>query len=196
MAGPEESDTGKTDAGAASDAGSSAGAGAPPVAKVAAESPYAPLAEAHDARERARADGEDSAFLWVERLVSGYDLDGPRVRLGVAWFVLALLCAWAGMVAVALLFGLVAGVAALQTTAAWRRVGWRSNQLFAGIGAVVVALAATLGIAFAGLALILFVVAAVAVAYVQPGRDSSVAPRRHHDPLRLLRRRWPPPRRS
>jgi hypothetical protein len=128
------------------------------------------LADAHDARERARADGDDSPFLWVERIVSGYDLDGPRVRLGVAWFVLALSSAWVGMVAVAVLFGIVAAVAALQTSAAWRRVGLRSNQLVAGIGAFVVVLAATLGIAFTGLALILFALAAVVVAYVQPGR--------------------------
>jgi hypothetical protein len=74
------------------------------------------------------------------------------------------------MIAVALLFGLLAAAAALQTSAAWRRAGFRSNQLLAGIGALLVALAATLGIAFAGLALVGFVGAAVAAAYVQPGR--------------------------
>lgn len=141
-----------------------------PVKPSVADSPYAPLAAAHHAREQARADGEDTGFLWVERLVSGYDLDGPRVRLGVAWFVLALLCAWAGMVAVAVLFGVIAAVAALQTSAAWRRAGSRSNQLLAGIGALVVTLAATLGIAFTGLALIVFVLVALGFAYVQPGR--------------------------
>ncbi len=143
---------------------------AAPVRPPVTDSPYAPLAAAHDAREKARADGEDTGFLWVERLISGYDLDGPRVRLGIAWFVLALLCAWAGMVAVAVLFGLIAAVAALQTSAAWRRAGFRSNQLLAGIGALVVTLAATLGIAFTGLALIVFVLVALGVAYVQPGR--------------------------
>lgn len=139
-------------------------------AQVGPDSPYAPLVEAHDARRRARADGEDTTLLWVERIVSGYDLDGPRVRMGVAWFALAVLCAWLGMIAVAVLFGLVAAVAALQTTAAWRKAGVRTNQLLAGIGALVVALAATLGIAFAGLVMILFVAVAVGVAFVQPGR--------------------------
>lgn len=130
-------------------------------------SPYAPLAEAHDARERARADGEDSPFMWVERIVSGYDLDGPRVRMGVAWFVLAVAAAWAGMVAVALLFGLVAGVAGLQTSAAWRRAGVRGNQLLAGFGALAVALVAMFGIAITGLALVVFVVAALGAAYLR-----------------------------
>lgn len=142
----------------------------PDASGVGPDSPYAPLVQAHDARERARADGEDSPFLWVERIVSGYDLDGPRVRLGVAWFVLAVLCAWLGMAAVAVLFGLVAAVAALQTTAAWRRAGFRTNQLVAGFGALLVALAAMLGIAAAGLAMVLFVVVAVGVAFLQPGR--------------------------
>jgi hypothetical protein len=145
-------------------------AGSAGAANVGPDSPYAPLVEAHDARQRARADGDDPTFLWVERIVSGYDLDGPRVRLGVAWFALAVLCAWLGMVAVAVLFGLVAAVAALQTTAAWRKAGFRTNQLLAGIGALLVALAATLGIAFSGLVMILFVAAAVVAAYVQPGR--------------------------
>jgi hypothetical protein len=137
------------------------------------DSPYAPLAEAHVAREQARA-GEDTPFGWVERVVSGYDLDGPRVRMGVAWFVLAVLAAWIGMVAVAMLFGLVAAVAALQTAAAWRKARMPSNQLLAGIGALVVTLAATLGIAITGLALVLFVAAAVAAAYVRPGRVPSL----------------------
>jgi hypothetical protein len=134
------------------------------------DSPYAPLAEAHVARERARAAGEETSFGWVERLVSGYDLDGPRVRMGVAWFVVALLSAWIGMVSVALVFGLVAAVAALQTAAAWRRARLPSNQLLAGIGALAITLAATLGIALTGLVLIGFVAAALGAAYLKPGR--------------------------
>jgi hypothetical protein len=133
------------------------------------------LVEAHVARDKARAEGPDSPFGWVERIVSGYDLDGPRVRMGVAWFFVAIVCTWFGMVAVALLFGLVAAVAALQTSAAWRRAGFRSNQLFAGIGALAVALAATLGIGLAGLALVAFVGGAVALAYLQPGRVPPLA---------------------
>ena len=137
---------------------------------VAAESPYAPLVEAHVARGRARADGDDSPYGWVERLVSGYDLDGPRVRMGIAWFAIAVVSAWLGMVAVALVFGLVAGAAALQVSAAWRRARRPPDQLLAGIGALTVTLTATLGIASAGLAMIVFVGAAVGAAFLRPGR--------------------------
>lgn len=112
--------------------------------------------------------GHDDRFGWVERLVSGYDLDGPRVRLGLVWFVVAIAGAVVGMVAVALLFGGVAAVAALQAAAAWRRAGRRPDQLLAGIGALVIALSATLGIAAAGLTMVLFVVAALVAPRVRP----------------------------
>lgn len=140
---------------------------------MAPDSPYAPLVEAHAERARTQ-DGQASPFAWVERIVSGYDLDGPRVRLGIIWFVVAVVAAWVGMVAVALLFGLVAAAAALQSGAAWRRARVPGNQLLAGIGALAVTLAATLGIAAAGLALVLFAGAAVAAAYLRPYRAPPV----------------------
>jgi hypothetical protein len=123
---------------------------------------------APDTRRDERAG--DNPFGWAERLVTGYDLDGPRVRLGVAWFIVALVAAVAGMVAVALLFGVVAGVAGLQISAAWRRAGYRTNQLLAGIGALVLGLSATLGIAMAGLVAVGFAVAALVAAVASPRR--------------------------
>lgn len=113
---------------------------------------------------------DGSPFAWVDRLVSGYDLDGPRVRMGVLWFAVALGAAIVGTVAVALLFGLVAGAAALQTVAAWRHVRRRPSRLVAGGGAVVLALAATLGIALTGLATLGMVAGAIAAAVVDPRR--------------------------
>jgi hypothetical protein len=71
---------------------------------------------------------------------------------------------------VALLFCSVAAVAALQTAATWRRARMRPDQLLAGVGALLVTLAALFGIAAAGLALLLFAGVAVAVAYVAPSR--------------------------
>jgi hypothetical protein len=123
-----------------------------------------------DQRSRPSADPDESPFAWAERLVSGYDLDGPRVRLGVAWFVVAVTASLLGMVTVALAFGLVAGAAGLQTTAAWRRAGLPTNRLLAGVGALALALSATMGIAFAGLTAIAFAAASFAVAVVQPSR--------------------------
>jgi hypothetical protein len=122
------------------------------------------------AEGRAVHPDDDGPFGWAERLVSGYDLDGPRVRLGVLWFVLAVASAVVGVLAVAVLFGGVAAVAALQTTAAWRRVRQRTNQLVAGIGALAMALAATLGIGMAGLAGLCFVLVAVVAPQVSPPR--------------------------
>jgi hypothetical protein len=118
--------------------------------------------------------GDDHlSFAWVDRLVSGYDLDGPRVRMGLLWFVLAVGAAVVGTTAVAVLFGVVAAAAALQTAAAWRAVGRRPSRLVAGPGALVLALAATLGIGLAGVTALLFVGAAVVVAVLEPARRLS-----------------------
>jgi hypothetical protein len=112
----------------------------------------------------------DGPFGWAERLVTGYELEGPRVRLGVFWFVLAVGSAVLGVVAVAMLFGLVAAAAGLQASAAWRRAGRRTNQIVAGAGALALAFAATLGIGLTGLAALVFVGTAFAAAVVVPSR--------------------------
>lgn len=107
---------------------------------------------------------------WVDRLVGGYDLDGPRVRLGLIWFGLAVAATLVGPLAVGVLFGLVAGVAGAQGAGAWRRVGLAADPLVAGLGALAIGLAAVGGIALAGLALL----ATVGVAFVA----ASASPRR------------------
>lgn len=90
-----------------------------------------------------------AAFAWAERMWSDYDLDGPRVRMGVVWFVVAVAAAWFSPWTTAVVFGLVAGAAGFQISAAWRRARVRPNQLAAGIGALAIVLAAGLGMAFA-----------------------------------------------
>jgi hypothetical protein len=104
----------------------------------------------------------------VDRLLIDYDLDGPRIRLGLLWFVLAVVSSLVGMVPVALLFGLVAGAAGLQTAGAWRRAGHRPAQLVAGFGALAMPLAALLGIGLAGVAGLAYTAAAALAA----GRDA------------------------
>ncbi len=103
-------------------------------------------------------------------MISGYDLDGPRIRMGILWFALALFAAWLGVVAVAVLFGVVAGAAALQTAAAWRKVRRRPHQLVAGVGALAMPLAATLGIGAAGIGALSFVGAALLAGAFEDGR--------------------------
>jgi hypothetical protein len=69
------------------------------------------------------------------RLRVVYDIDGPRVRLGVAWFVLALAAVLAGPISAALVYGVAAGWAARQVVRAWGSVAWQAD-VAAGLGAV------------------------------------------------------------
>jgi hypothetical protein len=117
-------------------------------------------------------------------LVGGYDLDGPRVRLGLVWFV-ALLGAIAlstvdvggvslGPWPLAVVLALVAGAAGSQTAAAWMRVGARPCQPVAGLGALVLPLAAAVGTGSLGLATIAMAAFAVLGAALDRSRDRSV----------------------
>jgi hypothetical protein len=64
-----------------------------------------------------------------------YDIDGPRVRLGVAWFLLALVGVGLSPITTALVYGVAAGWAARQVARAWGSVAWQAD-LAAGLGAV------------------------------------------------------------
>lgn len=89
-----------------------------------------------------------------------YDIEGPRVRLGVAWFVLVVGAFAAGVVGVVVVYGLAAALAAAQTARAWRRARrQRPNEAIAAASAGAVVLAAGVSTALLGLA-ILGVVAA------------------------------------
>src|SRR4029450_12566648 len=82
-------------------------AGAPPT-------PPAPRAGA-ERNVRARRRG---------RLAVVYDIDGPRVRLGVGWFLLALVGVFLSPITAALVYGAAAGWAARQVVRAWGSVAW------------------------------------------------------------------------
>ncbi|MCD9625363.1 hypothetical protein [Rhabdothermincola salaria] len=101
---------------------------------------------------------------WADRLVSGEPIGGPRGRLGVVWFLVALVATIGGLVPLAVLFALVAGAAGLQTAAAWRRVHRRPVQLASGLVGAALPLAAGFGIAFVGLVALLSVVACLVTA--------------------------------
>jgi hypothetical protein len=92
------------------------------------------------------------------RLAVVYDVDGPRVRLGLAWFAGVLVATAAGPLAIAAVFAVAAGFAARQVVRAWGSVPWQAD-VAAGLGAVPV-LAALLGTP----ALVVTVVLALAVA--------------------------------
>ena len=102
----------------------------------------------------------------MERYVYVSELDGPRGRLGVVWFVVALGAAVLGSVTVALLFAGLAALAGLQVARAWRRAGRADVRRIAAVGAGLLPLVALAGIALTGLAVLVL----VAAAFVAAGR--------------------------
>ena len=95
-----------------------------------------------------------------------YDIDGPRVRLGILWFTGAVIALVVGPLATAIVYGGCAAVAATQSARVWRRRKQRPNRLVAAGVAGGMALGACLGPGGAGLAVLAGTVAAVAVAAV------------------------------
>ncbi|MBA2281501.1 MAG: hypothetical protein H0W25_09750 [Acidimicrobiia bacterium] len=92
-----------------------------------------------------------------------YDIDGPKVRLGVAWFVLVCGALFLGRIALAVLYATVAALAAAQVVRAWRRRREAPNIAVAAAGAAALALAAAVSTAVLGAALLGLVVASVVV---------------------------------
>lgn len=93
-----------------------------------------------------------------------YDTDGPRVRLGMLWFVLALVAVGIGPLPTAIVYGGAAAIAAAQTARRWRKRRHRPSEVVAGAIAGMMGLGACLGAGGAGLALLGGVVAAYVVA--------------------------------
>jgi hypothetical protein len=93
-----------------------------------------------------------------------YDIDGPRVRLGVLWFLVATVALAAGPFFAALAYGGAAAVAAAQTARCWRRRRQRPNELVAAGLAGAMGLGACLGAGGSGLAILAGAVLACVVA--------------------------------
>jgi len=114
-----------------------AGVPAAPVLAAAAVLPAARLTGAAPARPRRQA-------IDRRRLAVVYDIDGPRVRLGVAWFLGALVATLIPLpLAAAVVYAVAAGLAARQLVRAWGSVPWQAD-VAAGLGSVPV-LAALIG---------------------------------------------------
>ena len=104
-------------------------------------------------------------------------VDGPHGRLGLLWFVVAVVACSLGTVPTGLLFGGPAAVAALQTSVAWRQAGHGDDRFVAGGAALAVGLAAIVGAGLAGLAMIAGVAVSLFSAVVAPDRDEPVMAR-------------------
>jgi hypothetical protein len=103
----------------------------------------------------------------ARRYAVPYDIDGPRVRLGIAWFFLAAAAIAIGPLPTALVYGGAAGVASAQTARCWRRRRNRPNEVAAGVMAALMGIGACFGAGGAGVA----VLAGVGVAYVVATTD-------------------------
>jgi hypothetical protein len=110
------------------------------------------------------------------RLAVVYDIEGPRVRLGIAWFFLEMVALVFGVYALALLFAVTAGLAALQTARTFRLVGGRPHRELAGAGAAALVIAAAIDTGVLGVALIGLGVGAVLVARGMAATDRRIVP--------------------
>jgi molybdopterin synthase sulfur carrier subunit len=115
--------------------------------------------EARRLRTRAKAANRRRPIAVV------YDIDGPRVRLGLVWFAVAVVGSALGALGLAGVYGLTAAIAAAQTARAWRKGRRRERPLevVAAAAAVALPIAAALSTPLLGLTL-LGVVAACIVA--------------------------------
>jgi hypothetical protein len=93
-----------------------------------------------------------------------YDIEGPRVRLGIGWFLLALPALVIGPLTTALLYGLTAAIAAAQTARCWRKRRLPPSEGIAAAGAGLVTAGAVLGAGGLGLGLLAATGAALAAA--------------------------------
>jgi hypothetical protein len=101
------------------------------------------------------------------RLAVVYDIEGPRVRLGIAWFLGALVAVAASPFTAALVYAAAAGLAARQVARAWGTVSWQAD-VATGLGAVPV-VAALAGTPVAVGALVLAVVVAAGASLAPDG---------------------------
>jgi hypothetical protein len=88
------------------------------------------------------------------RLAVVYDIDGPRVRFGMLWFFIVGAALLFGPLALAVVYGVVAAVAAAQTATAFRKLGRRANPEVAAGVAGLLSLAAAVTTGLLGLAIL------------------------------------------
>lgn len=96
-----------------------------------------------------------------------HDIEGPRVRLGIAWFAVAALALAVGPLPTAVVYGGAAAIAAAQTARCWRKRRARPNEVVAAGMAGLLGLGACFGAGGAGLVLL----GGTAVAYAAASGD-------------------------
>lgn len=104
-----------------------------------------------------------------------HDIEGPKVRLGVLWFVGNVVALFVGLELLVPLYAATAAVAASQTVAAWRQHGQRPDRWVAIGAAALLPVAAAAGNSMLGLTLICLAAAAVVQGYANRSKRSSPA---------------------
>ncbi|HEX2381813.1 MAG TPA: hypothetical protein VHI95_04195 [Acidimicrobiales bacterium] len=127
----------------------------------------------HSRRGAKRAVPERAAG---RRLRVVYDVDGPRVRLGVGWFLLNLFALIGGRWTVALLYAITAAIAALQTAKTWRHLRRRPHRVTAGVGAGAIGMAGAMTTGLVGLAILATVGVALFIGYAERTRNPRLDP--------------------
>ncbi len=89
-----------------------------------------------------------------------YDINGPHVRLGAAWFVLAVTAIGIGPLPTAVVYGGAAAIAAAQTARRWRKRKHRPDEIIAATMAALMGAGACFGAGGAGLGVLIGVVLA------------------------------------
>lgn len=129
--------------------------------------------EARRPARRARTKGvQRTRQLRRRRYAVVHDVEGPRIRLGIGWFLLALAALAIGPLPTALVYGSVAAVAAAQTARCWRKRRMRPNVEVATLLAGLAGLGACLGAGGAGAIILL----GVAAAYLLAASEASPNP--------------------
>ena len=113
----------------------------------------------------------------IQRFVHMPQVGRRTGLLGIAWFAGVVVCAAVGPPAIAVLFGGLASVAALQSAAVWRAQRVELDRQVVAFAPLLGALCALLGVGLAGAAVILLAVAAVVMSAIAPRRRVPVRSR-------------------
>jgi hypothetical protein len=120
--------------------------------------------EAKRVANRLRASRAKRGQRLRRRYAVVYDVDGPRVRLGIVWFVVALVAMIVGPLPTAVVYGAAAALASAQCARAWRRRRARPHSGVAPAMAGGTCVGACLGAGGAGLGILAGTALAVAMA--------------------------------
>lgn len=127
-------------------------------------------------KEREVSGARQRRSLLGRRYAVVYDTTGPKVTLGVLWFVAAMAALALGWWALTFLYALAAGFAAMEATVRWRERGVSADPWVAGMGAGAVAAAAASGARYMGIAILVVVFVAVVHAAITGHRGEHTIP--------------------